>query len=159
MVLMVHFLQRSIWFQILYLKKTKEEITASRGAETSTKSFHSQNDDHEEYVNQLTGKQQPFACHPSQSPERPCAMPGEVVETTTARHLGNTIDNDMQEDCASNFHSDNSLASSIECQKINVNRFTMPSSNMMYNKDKFQEINEEKSHSGSSVDEGCAIKK
>ena len=30
---------------------------------------------------------------------------------------------------------------------------------MMYNKDKFQEMNEEKSHSRSSVDEGCAIKK
>ena len=65
------------------IEKTKEEITASRGAETSTESFHSQNDDHEEYVIQLTGKQQPFACHPSQSPERPCAMPGEAVETTT----------------------------------------------------------------------------
>ena len=96
-------------------KKTNEEITAIRGAETSTESFHSQNDDHEEYVIQLTGKQQPFACHLSQSPERPCAMPGEVVETTTAQHLGNTIDNDMQEDSGSTFHSDNSLASSIEC--------------------------------------------
>ena len=86
-------------------------------------------------------------------------MPGEDVETTTAWHLGNTIDNDMQKDSASTCHSDNYLASSIECQKINVNRFTMPSSSMMYNKDKFQEMNEEKSHSWSSVDEGCAIKK
>ena len=76
-------------------KKTKEEITASPGAETSTESFHSQNDDHEEYVIQLIGKQQPFSCHPSQSPERPCVIHGEAVETTTARHLGNTIDNDM----------------------------------------------------------------
>lgn len=140
-------------------EKTKEEITASPGAETSTESFHSQNDDHEEYVIQLTGKQQPFACHPSQSPERPCEMPGEAVETTTVQHLGNTIDNDMQEDSAGTCHSDNSLASSIECQKINVNRFTMPSSSMMYNKDKLEEMNEEKSNSGSSVDEGCAIKK
>ena len=81
------------------------------------------------------------------------------METTTAHHLGKTIDNDMQEDSASTCHSDNSLASNIEYQKINVNRFTMPSSNIMYNKDKFQEMNEEKSHSGSSVDEGCAIKK
>ena len=86
-------------------------------------------------------------------------MPGQAMETKIARHLGNTIDNDMHEDSASTFHSDNSLSSSIECQKINVNRFTMPSSIMMYNRDKFQEMNEEKSHSGSSLDEGCAIKK
>ena len=66
------------------IEKTKEEITTSRGAETSTETFHSQNDDHEEYVIQLIGKQQPFSCHPSQSPERPCAMPGEAMETTTA---------------------------------------------------------------------------
>ena len=86
-------------------------------------------------------------------------MPGQALETATAWHLGNTIYNDMQEDSASTFHTDNSLSSSIECQNINVNRFTMPLSSMMYNKDKFQEMNEEKSHSGSSVDEGCAIKK
>ena len=119
-------------------EKTKEEITASQGAETSKDSFHSQNDDHEEYVIQLTVKQQLFACHSSQSPKRPCAMSGEVVETTNAQHLGNTIHNDMQENNASTYDSDNSLVSSIECQKINVNRFTMPSSSMMYNKDKFQ---------------------
>ena len=65
-------------------------------------------------------------------------MPKEAVETTNAWHLGNTFDNDMQEESASTFHSDNSFASSIECQNINVNRFTMPSSSMMYNKDKFQ---------------------
>ena len=81
------------------------------------------------------------------------------METTTAQNLGNTFDNDMQEESASTFHSDNSLASSIECQKINVNRFMMPSFSMMYNKDKFKEMNEEKYHSRSSVDEGCAIKK
>ena len=86
-------------------------------------------------------------------------MPGEAMETTTTWHLANTIDNDMQEYNASTFHNDNSVASYIECQKINVNRFMMPSSSMMYNKDKFQEMNEDKSHSRSSVDEGCAIKK
>ena len=100
------------------IKMRAPTITAIRGAETSKDSFHSQNDDHEEYVIKLTGKQQPFACHTSQSPERPCAMPGEAVETTNAWHLGNTIDNDMQEDSASTFHNDNSLASSIECQNI-----------------------------------------
>lgn len=140
-------------------EKTKAEISASPGVVTSTESFHSQNDDHEEYAIQLTGKHQPFACHSSQSPERLCEMPEEAVETTTVQHLVNTIDNDMRVDSVGTCHSDNSLASSIECQKINVKRFTTPSSSMMYNKDKFEEMNEEKSHSGSSVDEGCAIEK
>lgn len=140
-------------------EKRKEEDTASPGAETNTESFHSQNDDHEEYDIQLTGNHQLFACHHSQSLERLCEMPGEVVETTTVRHLGNTIGNDMQEDSAGTCHSDNSLASSIECQKVNDKRFTTALSSMTYNKDKVEEMNEEKSHSGSSVDEGCALEK
>lgn len=138
-------------------EKPKGEDTASPGAATNTKSIHSQNDDHEEYGVQLTGNDQLFDCHHSQSLERLCEMRGEVVETTNVRYLGNTISNEMKEDSAGTCHSDNSLTSSIESQKVNVRRFTTTLSSMMYNEDMVEEMNEENSHSGSSVDEGCAV--
>lgn len=140
-------------------EKPKGEDTASPGAATNAESFHSQNDNHEEYGVHLTGNDQLFDCHPSQSLERLCEMHGEVLETTNVRYLGNTTGNEMQEDSAGTCHSDNSLTSSIECQKVNDRRFATTLSSMMYNEDKVEEMNEEKSHSGSSVDEGCAVEK
>ncbi|XP_057823872.2 uncharacterized protein LOC131036087 isoform X2 [Cryptomeria japonica] len=136
-------------------EKTKEEGTASPGAETSAESLHAQNYDQECNIQLpvcFAGKIEEFAHACSLSQE----VPEETVKTTALGHL---TGDDVHENSTGTCHSENSHASAIENGKANNKSFTANFSSSICKKVNFEESNEEKCHSGSGIDEGCAIEK
>ncbi|KAH9302438.1 hypothetical protein KI387_014021 [Taxus chinensis] len=137
-------------------EKTKEEGTASPHAETSSETLHGQNYDQEYNIQFPVPKHEEFSYACSESLERILEVPEEVVKTITVRHL---TDNVVHGSSAGTCHSENSLASDIVSKKTINKRFATIFSNLKCEKVNFEESNEDRCLSGSSIDEGCAAEK